>query len=295
MSAFSPSASALHKLRSLRTLTGPRRVLLHTLLIGAALVMLYPLLWMLSSSLKPDTEIFTHPGPIPDTLHPQNYSEGWGGSGNSFSLYITNSLIVTIGAVIGNVISCSLAAYAFARFEFRGKKIWFGLMLGTLMLPLQATLIPQYTIFYNLTWINTFLPLIVPKFLATDAFFVFLMVQFIRSIPRELDQAAMMDGANPLQIYLKIILPLMKPALVTTTIFTFIWTYDDFLSQLVYLQQNARFTVPLGLTLFLDKTSGSSYGAMFAMSTLALAPTLICFLVFQKRLVEGLATTGMKG
>ncbi|MER5549140.1 carbohydrate ABC transporter permease [Streptomyces sp. NPDC002589] len=298
MSAITPSASPLQKLRSLgsvRSLPGPRRILLHTLLIGVALVMLYPLLWMLSSSLKPDTEIFTHPGLIPHELHPRNYSEGWSGSGNSFSLYITNSLIVTIGAVIGNVLSCSLAAYAFARFEFRGKKIWFGLMLGTLMLPLQATLIPQYTIFYNLTWINTFLPLIVPKFLATDAFFIFLMVQFIRSIPRELDQAAMMDGANPLQIYVRIILPLMKPALVTTTIFTFIWTYDDFLSQLVYLQQNARFTVPLGLTLFLDKTSGSSYGAMFAMSTLALAPTLICFLVFQKRLVEGLATTGMKG
>ncbi|MFF5014620.1 carbohydrate ABC transporter permease [Streptomyces sp. NPDC001165] len=292
MSAITPGVSPLSKLRSL---TGPRRILLHTLLIGVALLMLYPLLWMLSSSLKPDTEIFTHPGLVPEKVHAANYSEGWSGSGNSFSLYITNSLIVTIGAVIGNVISCSLAAYAFARLEFRGKKILFGVMLGTLMLPMQATLIPQYTIFYNLTWINTFLPLIVPKFLATDAFFIFLMVQFIRSIPRELDQAAMMDGANPFQIYWKIILPLMKPALVTTTIFTFIWTYDDFLSQLVYLQQNDRFTVPLGLTLFLDKTSGSSYGAMFAMSTLALLPTLICFLIFQKRLVEGLATTGMKG
>ncbi|MFJ1602109.1 carbohydrate ABC transporter permease [Streptomyces sp. NPDC088253] len=292
MSVITPAVSPLKRLRAL---TGPRRILTHTLLIGVALVMLYPLLWMLSSSVKPDTEIFTHPGLIPNKLHTQNYSEGWNGSGNSFSLYITNSLIVTIGAVIGNVVSCSLAAYAFARFEFRGKKIWFGLMLGTLMLPMQATLIPQYTLFYNLTWINTFLPLIVPKFLAVDAFFIFLMVQFIRSIPRELDQAAMMDGANPFQIYWKIILPLMRPALVTTTIFTFIWTYDDFFSQLVYLQQNDRFTVPLGLTLFLDKTSGSSYGAMFAMSTLALLPTLICFLIFQKRLVEGLATSGMKG
>ncbi|GHI03788.1 sugar ABC transporter permease [Streptomyces cellostaticus] len=292
MSAFTPNASPLNKLRSL---TGSRRILVHTLLIGVAIVMLYPLLWMLSSSLKPDTEIFTHPGLIPNKLQPENYSKGWSGSGNSFSLYITNSLIVTIGAVIGNVISCSLAAFAFARLEFRGKKIWFGLMLGTLMLPTQAVLIPQYTIFYNLTWINTYLPLIVPKFLAVDAFFIFLMVQFIRSIPRELDQAAMMDGANPLQIYWKIILPLMKPALITTTIFTFIWTYDDFLHQLVYLQQNDKFTVPLGLTLFLDQTSGSSYGAMFAMSTIALAPTLICFLFFQKRLVEGMATSGMKG
>jgi multiple sugar transport system permease protein len=295
MSVFTPSEPSTSPLHKLRSATGSRRIFLHTVLIGVAVVMLYPLLWMLSSSLKPDTEIFTHPGLIPSALRPKNYSEGWSGSGNSFSLYITNSLIVTIGAVIGNIISCSLAAYAFARFEFRGKKIWFGLMLGTLMLPTQAVLIPQYAIFYNLTWINTYLPLIVPKFLATDAFFIFLMVQFIRSIPRELDQAAMMDGANPLQIYWKIILPLMKPALVTTTIFTFIWTYDDFLHQLVYLQQNDKFTVPLGLTLFLDQTSGSSYGAMFAMSTLALLPTLICFLVFQKRLVEGLATSGLKG
>ncbi|MDX6314141.1 MAG: pectin-derived oligosaccharide transport system permease protein [Streptomyces sp.] len=279
----------------LRAVTGARRILLHTVLIGVALVMLYPLMWMLSSSFKPDQDIFTQVGLWPKHFHPQNYAKGWSGSGNSFSLYLTNSLIVTIGAVIGNVVSCSLAAYAFARFEFRGKRIWFGLMLGTMMLPMQVTLIPQYTLFFNLNWINTFLPLIIPKFLATDAFFIFLMVQFIRSIPRELDQAAMMDGANPGQIYLRIILPLMRPALITTTIFTFIWTYDDFFSQFVYLNQNAKYTVPIGLTLFLDKTSGSSYGAMFAMSTLALLPTLICFLVFQKRLVEGMATSGMKG
>ncbi|AXG79960.1 carbohydrate ABC transporter permease [Streptomyces paludis] len=275
---------------------GPgRRIFIHTLLIGVALVMLYPLMWMISSSLKPDQDIFTDPSLWPQNFHPQNYAKGWTGSGNSFTLYLTNSLIVTIGAVIGNVLSCSLAAYAFARFEFRGRRIWFALMLGTMMLPMQATLIPQYTLFFNLNWINTFLPLIVPKFLATDAFFIFLMVQFIRSIPRELDQAAMMDGANPGQIYLKVILPLMKPALVTTTIFTFIWTYDDFFSQLVYLSDNEKFTVPLGLTLFLDKTAGSSFGPMFAMSALALLPTLICFLVFQKRLVEGMATSGMKG
>lgn len=281
---------------SAKAITIPgRRILIHTLLIGVALVMLYPLMWMISSSLKPDQDIFTNVSLWPEHFHPQNYAKGWSGSGNSFTLYLTNSLIVTIGAVIGNVLSCSLAAYAFARFEFRGKRIWFALMLGTMMLPMQATLIPQYTLFFNLNWINTFLPLIVPKFLATDAFFIFLMVQFIRSIPRELDQAAMMDGANPGQIYLKIILPLMKPALVTTTIFTFIWTYDDFFSQLVYLSDNAKFTVPLGLTLFLDKTSGSSYGPMFAMSTLALLPTLVCFLVFQRRLVEGMATSGMKG
>ncbi|MCX5600230.1 carbohydrate ABC transporter permease [Streptomyces phaeochromogenes] len=295
MSAITSAHAPKSPLQKLRSATGSRRIFIHTVLIGVAIVMLYPLLWMLSSSFKPDTQIFTQPGLIPSSVRPENYSEGWSGSGNSFSLYITNSLIVTIGAVIGNVISCSLAAYAFARFEFRGKKIWFGLMLGTLMLPTQAVLIPQYTIFYNLTWINTYLPLIVPKFLAVDAFFIFLMVQFIRSIPRELDHAAMMDGANPFQIYWKIILPLMKPALITTTIFTFIWTYDDFLHQLVYLQQNDKFTVPLGLTLFMDQTSGSSYGAMFAMSTLALLPTLICFLIFQKRLVEGLATSGMKG
>jgi len=168
-------------------------------------------------------------------------------------------------------------------------------MLGTLMLPFQATLIPQYTLFFKLGWVNTFLPLIVPQFLAESAFFIFLMVQFIRGLPKELDEAASIDGAGPIRVYFSIILPLLRPALITTTVLTFIWTFNDFLRQLVYLSDNARYTVPLGLNSFIDKAGGSSFGGMFAMAVVTLVPTIGVFLIFQKQLIEGVATTGVKG
>jgi multiple sugar transport system permease protein len=167
-------------------------------------------------------------------------------------------------------------------------------MLGTMMLPFQATLIPQYTIFYHLNWINTFLPLVVPYLLAYDAFFIFLMVQFIRGIPRELDEAAELDGAGHVRVFFSVILPLLKPALLTTTILTFIWTFNDFLRQLVYLSDHSRYTAPLGLNAFVDRASGSSYGGMLAMSVVTLVPTVAVFLVSQRRLVDGVANTGIK-
>ncbi|MFI7706837.1 carbohydrate ABC transporter permease [Nonomuraea sp. NPDC049480] len=271
-----------------------RRPLTHAGLIMAAGVMLYPLLWMVVSSLKPDNEIFTDTTPWPANPTLEHYASGWTATGTSFTVFFRNSLIVTSGAVIGNVLACSLAAYAFARLEFPLKKVWFTIMLGTIMLPFHATLIPQYVLFFDLGWINTYLPLLVPKFLAVDAFFIFLMVQFIRGIPRSLDEAARLDGAGPVAVYVRIVLPLMRPALITTAIFTFIWTYDDFFSQLVYLSDNNLYTVPLGLNMFIDKTGSSSWGDMFAMSVLALVPTTLFFLFFQKRLVEGLATSGLK-
>jgi multiple sugar transport system permease protein len=267
----------------------------HLTLLAAVLVMAYPLAWLVGSSFKPENQIFTTVNPFP--FHPtiDNYRSGWNATGTSFTVYLVNSGVVALGAVIGNVLSCALAAYAFARLDFALRKVWFALMLGTLMLPFQATLIPQYALFYKLNWINTYLPLIVPQFLAVDAFFVFLMVQFIRGIPKELDEAAAIDGAGHLRIFRTIVLPLLRPALITTTVLTFIWTFNDFLRQLVYLSDNTRYTVPLGLNSFIDKASGSSYGGMLAMSVVTLVPTVVVFLIFQKRLTEGVATTGFKG
>jgi multiple sugar transport system permease protein len=267
----------------------------HLTLLAAVLVMAYPLAWLVGSSFKPENQIFTTVNPFP--FHPtiDNYRSGWNATGTSFTVYLVNSGVVALGAVVGNVLSCALAAYAFARLDFALRKVWFALMLGTLMLPFQATLIPQYALFYKLNWINTYLPLIVPQFLAVDAFFVFLMVQFIRGIPKELDEAAAIDGAGHLRIFRTIVLPLLRPALITTTVLTFIWTFNDFLRQLVYLSDNTRYTVPLGLNSFIDKASGSSYGGMLAMSVVTLVPTVVVFLIFQKRLTEGVATTGFKG
>jgi len=266
----------------------------HTVLLLTLVVMIYPLVWLVGASFKPENQIFTTVSPLPLTFTLANYFSGWTATGTSFSVYLANSVTVSVCVVIGNMISCALAAYAFARLDFALRKMWFGLMLGTLMLPFQATLIPQYTIFYQLNWINTFLPLVVPYFLAYDAFFIFLMVQFIRGIPRELDEAAALDGAGHVRVFLTIIVPLLRPALITTGVLTFIWTFNDFLRQLVYLSDNSRYTVPLGLNSFIDKASGSSYGGMLAMSVVTLVPTVAVFLISQRRLVDGVANTGIK-
>ncbi|MEU7742139.1 carbohydrate ABC transporter permease [Nonomuraea sp. NPDC049158] len=267
----------------------------HVLIVVGALVMLYPLFWMISSSFKPNDEIFADPGLVPQTVVTDNYTDGWNALGVPFTGFFANSFIVATAAVVGNVLSCSMAAYAFARLSFRFKGVWFGVMLGSIMLPIHVLIVPQYTLFKALGWVDTFLPLIVPKFLAVDGFFVFLMVQFIRSLPRELDDAARIDGCGPIQVYWRIILPLSSPALITTAIFTFIWTWDDFFSQLVYLSDVSTYTVPLALRAFLDSSSGSTWGPMLAMAVLSLVPILGFFLIFQRRITEGISTTGLKG
>lgn len=272
-----------------------RKSLSYAGIILLAALMIYPLVWMVSNSFKPDDEIFSSVSLIPGDPSVSAYPRGWDSMPVSFSRFFLNSAVIAILSVVGNVLSCSLTAFAFARLKFRGRDLWFALMLATLMMPQHAVLIPQYVLFLNLGWINTILPLVVPKFLAVDAFFIFLMVQFFRSIPRELDEAATIDGCGPWRIYFKIILPLSMPVLATASIFSFIWTWDDFFAPLVYLNDMDNYTVQLGLRGFVDSTSGQSdWSALFAMSTLALVPIFILFLFFQKLLIEGVATTGMK-
>lgn len=257
--------------------------------------MLYPLLWMLASSFKPESEIFGNASLLPSSFSLDAYRRGWAGLQVSFGRFFLNSLIVSVLSVIGNVLSCSLAAYAVARLDFRGRNFWYALMLGTLMLPYHVTLIPQYILFLNLDWVDTFRPLVVPKFLAVDAFFIFLLVQFFRTIPRELDDAAKIDGCGPFRIYWKIILPLSLPALATAAIFTFIFTWDDFFGPLVYLNDIQSYTVQLGLRSFVDSTGKSDWGALFAMSVLTLLPVFAFFVFFQRLLIQGISTTGLKG
>jgi multiple sugar transport system permease protein len=267
----------------------------HTGLALFALIMMYPLLWMISASLRPQDEIFTSVGLWPESITLDNYAAGWEGiSGNSFGRYFLNSLTISTLSIVGNLIACSMAAFAFARLEFRGRRVFFAIMLATIMLPYHVVVIPQYILFQQLGWVNTVLPLVIPKFLATDAFFIFLMVQFVRGIPRELDEAAMMDGASTFQIFWRVIIPLTLPALATTAIFTFIFTWNDFFAPLIYLTRPENFTVALGLRQFLDATGTSSFGSLFAMSVLALGPVFGFFLASQRFLVHGIATTGIK-
>ncbi|MGK9230267.1 carbohydrate ABC transporter permease [Inquilinus limosus] len=266
----------------------------YAVLVIGALVMIYPLIWMVLSSFKSDQEIFSNPAALPTQVDLDNYIQGWTAAKPSFTRYFLNSFAICLGAVIGNVFACSLAAFAFARLRFPLKGVLFTIMLLTLMLPSHALLIPQYVLYVGLDWVNTYLPLIVPKFLATDAFFIFLIVQFIRTIPRELDEAAIIDGCGTFALFRHIIFPLLRPAIITTIIFTFIWTYNDFFSQLIYLTSPESLTVPVALRSLVD-SSGGAYAQLLAMSVLSLVPTFVVFLVFQRRLVEGISTSGIKG
>ncbi len=269
-------------------------VLKHTGLIAVSLLMLYPLLWMVASSLRPNDDIFTSPGLLVDTFDFDHYPTGWNALTYPFNTYLLNSFLVVLGSVIGNLISCSMAAYAFARLRFRARRLSFVAMLVTIMLPIHVLIIPQYVFYAQLGWINTYLPLIVPKFLATDAFFIFLMVQFIRGIPRELDEAARIDGAGHARIFGQIMLPLMVPALATAAIFTFIWTWNDFFTQLIFVTEPDLYTVPVALRSFIDAQTTSDFGAMFAMSVVSLVPVFLVFLFGQRFLLRGISTTGGK-
>jgi len=284
--------SAVGSLRVLRSRV--RRLTKHAVLVVAAFVMLYPLLWLVASSIKPNALIFRDPSLIPSELDLSNYSIGWNALAHPFTRYLLNSVVVVAGAVLGNLVSCSLAAYAFARLNFRGRRVWFAVMLMSIMLPVHVVIVPQYVLFSQLDWINTYLPLVVPKMLATDAFFIFLMVQFFRGIPRELTEAANIDGAGHGRIFFQIMLPLSMPALVTTAIFTFIWTWNDFFSQLIFLTDPDMYTVPVALRTFVDSQSESAWGALFADSVVSLLPVFLIFLFGQKYLVRGIATTGLK-
>jgi multiple sugar transport system permease protein len=281
-----------HAIRRIRRAV--RAPLKHCLLALCALTMLYPVLWMVVSSLRPNSQIFRSAGLALTHPHFENYSNGWNAFSQPFSHYMINSVIVVTGAILGNLLACSLAAYAFARLEFRAKRVLFAIMLVTIMLPIHVIIVPQYVFYSELGWVNTFLPLIVPKFLATDAFFIFLMVQFIRGIPREIDEAARIDGAGHARIFFHVILPLMVPALATTAIFTFIWTWNDFYTQLIYLTDPDMYTTPLALRTFVDQQTATDWGSVFAMSVVSLVPVFLVFLAGQRFLLRGIATTGGK-
>jgi multiple sugar transport system permease protein len=282
---------------SKKTKTAVRHTLTHLFIIALGLLMIYPIIWMVASSFKPNNMIFSDPGLLPKTVTIDNYITGWKGyAGTTFGRFFLNSLLMCGIAVAGNVISCSMAAYAFARLKFTGRGFWFAVMIVTLMLPGHVTLVPRYIMFNTFGWVGTYLPILVPKYLATDAFFVFLLVQFIRSLPKELDEAATIDGCGKFGVFSRIIVPLSSPALVTTALFTFLWTWDDFFNQLLYLTRPETFTVARALRTFVgDAGAVSNWGGALAMATLSMVPIFILFFALQKYFVQGISTTGIKG
>ncbi|MGG1672782.1 carbohydrate ABC transporter permease [Paenibacillus sp. NRS-1783] len=268
----------------------------HILVAALALLMLYPVFWMLFSSFKESRTIFvTASSLFPTEWIWQNYVTGWKGtSGYNFGMYIFNSLTIVLIATIGAVLSSSLIAFGFGRMQFKGRNFWFALMMMTLMLPGDVVLVPQYIIFTKLGWVNTILPLVVPSFFGMP-FFIFLMVQFIRTIPIELDEAATIDGCGKFRLYFQIILPLLKSSLATAAIFSFYWKWEDLLGPVLYLNSPDKYTVSMALKMFLDSESASNWGGMFAMSILSLVPVIAVFFAFQKQIVQGMSSSGLKG
>lgn len=271
-------------------------IVYHTLVILFGFLMIYPLLWMVMASFKDNSEIFQKAATLlPSTFKFSNYSNGWKGFGGiSFATFFKNSLFITIIGTVGTIVSSALVGYAFGRLEFKFKKAWFTAMMVTMILPFQIIMIPQFILFQKLGWVGTFKPLIVPHFFGAG-FFIFLTVQFIQGIPKDLDEAAKIDGCSPYGIFFRVILPLIKPAIITSTIFSFMWKWDDFLGSLLYLNQPSKYTVSLALKMFADPSAQSDYGSLFAMATLSLIPIFVIFLIFQKYLVQGVATSGLKG
>ena len=271
--------------------------LIYHLFVGLlGLGMLYPILWMVAASFKESSEIWTNVGSLlPETLRLENYTNGWKGIGGiTFTTYYKNSFIYAGFGTLFQVAASAIVAYGFARVDFFGKKIWFTLMLATLMLPDQVRMIPQYIVFDRLGWINTFYPLLLPR-LGGAPFFIFMIVQFIRGIPTELDEAALIDGCSKGGVFYRIVLPQLKPAIITATIFSFYWTWDDFMTPFIYMTRPELHTVSVALRSFSDPASATDWGAIFAMSSLSLLPVFIIFIFFQRYLVEGIATTGLKG
>jgi multiple sugar transport system permease protein len=268
--------------------------LTYALLVLGAAIFIVPFLGMLSVALKTRQQVFAYPPQlIPETLHWENFIEAWTGF-LPFTLYLLNSLKISINAVVGNLVSCALPAFAFARLRARGKNILFATVLATLVLPAEVTIVPQYLLFTNLGWNNTHWPLLVPPWFGWP-FFIFLLRQFFLTIPKDLDDAARMDGASSWQILWYVILPLSKPALATIIIFSFIGNWNNFLGPLIYLRDQDLFTLSVGLLQFQGSFGLVQYQYMMAVSVIMLIPVLIVFLIGQRLFVEGITFSGLKG
>lgn len=272
------------------------KTIYHLFIACLGLVMIYPVLWMISGSLKNNQEILSGSlSLIPPAWRFENFKTGWAGFGGiTFSTYFKNSILVTTIGTIGTVLSSSCIAYALSRVRFVGRKFWFTLMIATMLLPGQVVMIPQYLIYNRIGWVGTFLPLTVPHFFGA-AFFIYMMMQFMAGIPRDLDEAAIIDGCSKYTVFTRVVFPLLKPALISTIIIQFYWKWDDYMGPMLYLGKPTSYTVSIAVKLFADSTSKTDYGPMFAMSTLSMIPVFLIFLFFNRYLVEGISTSGLKG
>ena len=269
-----------------------KNIFIYALLIFFSLLFLAPFYWMFSTSVKPSNEVFLFPPKwIPSHFKFENFGNAW--QLQPFGMFLKNSLIVVGMTTVAQVFSSSLIAYGFARFDFKGKNFLFIIVLATMMIPWDVTMIPLYMEFNLFGWINTLKPLIVPSFFGSG-FFIFMLRQFLLGIPKELDEAARIDGANAFQIYWRIYIPLMKPALILVAIFNILNTWNDYLGPLIFLNDQSKYTLTLGLAQF-KGVFGVDTTAIMAITTLICIPPVLIFFIAQKHIVEGVSSTGLKG
>lgn len=270
--------------------------LYHALMLGFCFIMLYPLFWMISSSFKETNDIIRTSEQLfvkNPTL--QNYINGWKGFGGyTYATYFKNTVIITVLNTLGTVISSSLTAFGFARIKFTGRKFWFAIMISTMCLPAMVLQIPKYIMFRDMGWVGTWLPILIPSWFGGGAFNIFLLMQFMRNVPKAIDEAARIDGCGWFGLYKNIMLPLVAPALCSVAVLTFISHWGDFYSALIYLNKPEYYPVAYALKLYAD-VAEVNYGPMLAMSVLSITPIIILFFLFQKTLVDGISTSGIKG
>lgn len=266
-----------------------RYALIYGALVALSIVSFAPFVWLVMTSVKPENEIFSRL--LPSRLTLEHYARGL--THFPFLLYLRNTLLLCFANVVGAVISCSLVAYGLARIPWRGRGPLFAILLSTMMLPAQVTMVPLFAVFKWLGWIDTFLPLIVPAFLG-NAFFIFLLRQFFLTIPAELSDAARLDGCSEFDIYSRVILPLATPALATVGLMVFLGTWNDFMGPLIYLYDDRKFPLSLGLAMFTSQY-GSFWGQLMAVSTVMTAPILVLFFLTQRTFIQGITMTGLKG
>jgi multiple sugar transport system permease protein len=270
------------------------QLLLYLVAFGLGIVFLIPFVWMLSTSVKPSSEVFIFPPRwIPSRFQFDNYVRALIVD-LPFTQYFINTIEVTLLSLIGDVLTCSLVAFGFARLRFPGRDVLFLVLLSTLMVPYHVTMIPRYLMFRDFHWLDTYYPLIVPSYLAVSAFFVFLLRQFFLGIPLQLDRAARMDGCGTFDIYWRIVMPLARPAIVTVAVFSFIGTWNDFLTPLIYLSSDRKFLVALGLRHFVALRSGV-WNELMAASIAVMVPCLVIFFVAQRAFIQGTVISGVKG
>lgn len=273
-----------------------KMILDYTVIVVIGTVLLYPIVWMLFSTFKTNEEIFGSVKLLPEQFSFHYYVEGWKGSGRiTYTTFFINTFLLVIPTTLLTVVSAALVAYGFARFNFPFKNVLFVFLIAMMMLPSSVVIIPRYTLYNSFSWVDTYMPFYAPAILCCNSFFPFMLIQFLRGIPRELDESAYIDGCGTLKTFTRILLPLMKPALFSAGLFQFLWTYNDYFNSLIFINSVKKYPISLALRMSLDAESVVEWGKVMAMATVAVVPVIVLFFAAQRYFVEGIATSGLKG